>query len=321
MASVLVIDDEAEFLEAVDGFLNGSGFTVLTASDGRRGLEVFTRGKPDLVLCALEMPGVGGLQVLAEVCRLSPQTPIALLGRRPDLDPALDALRRGAWDYLLKPLPRLDALLPLLERLEEKARLVRQKDAEQVALLAELNHRVKNNLQVILVLLGLQQELSGDPAAQAALAESQRRLHALALVQDELHDAARGVRVPASDFVGHLVHHFLSALGLTAGLSLDLEVAAPPLSAGRAFSCGLILHEMLNGLGAPGPGREPWTLGLRVGPGPSGCLDLSLRRSYVSGPQAEPVSAGPLLAALVEQEGGTILRPAADPAALTVRLP
>jgi CheY-like chemotaxis protein len=108
--TVLVIEDDPQFRMTLAAYLEDSGYTVLEASDGLEGLEVFDRARPDIVLTDLRMPKLDGLGVIAAVKARSPSTPvIAFTGTRDPLA-GENALRLGAWGCLFKPIEDLSAL-------------------------------------------------------------------------------------------------------------------------------------------------------------------------------------------------------------------
>lgn len=291
MRTVQIIDDDSTILLLLSSYLQQEGYRVVTAADGREGLDQFLVERPDVVLCDLSMPGLGGLEVLAEVKRRSPLTPFVVFSGTSDIAQAVEALRQGAWDYLLKPLPGLELLPPLLHRMKERAILLREKELaqsrleEQVRvrtaqlvrqlrekdlLLAEVHHRVKNNLQIILVLLGLQHDHSDSEAVKAALSATCDRIHALALVQEEMHDADHATLVDAQGYITGMVHHLLSAHALTSRVDLTLNIENLALAPTQAFTTGLVLNELMAGLARLPAPSEPWSLAVSyraIGPG------------------------------------------------------
>jgi two-component sensor histidine kinase len=345
LKTVLIIDDDLIILELMSAYLTLQGFRPVTAPDGPAGLEAFSRERPDAVLCDLTMPGLGGLGVLAEVKRRSPLTPFVVVSGTNDLSLAVEALRQGAWDYLLKPLPGLELLPPLLARMEERALFLREKELyqsrleEQIKvrtaqlmrqlhqkdlLLAEVHHRVKNNLQVILTLLGLQHNHSTDPIVRMALEASQNRIHALAMVQEEMHDPDHATLVNALHYGTGLIHHLLLAYDLTARVDLTLEIEDLSLPPGLAFTCGLVLNELMTGLSQAGIPTVPWSLTFRwrsVGPGQ---VELALIDSrsvwadWVPAPD-RPSLGWDLVSALVAPGGAVTWNPN-EPGTIVVRL-
>lgn len=300
MRTILVIDDDVVILELLSAYLSGIGYRVITAPDGRKGLEAFHREPVDVVLCDLVMPGLGGLGVLAEVRKSSPMIPFVVFTGSNDVGKAVEALRLGAWDYLLKPLPGLDLLPPLLVRLEERATLLQEKELYQTRLeeqirlrtsqlvrqlkekdllLAEVHHRVKNNLQVILVLLGWQKDHSQDPAVRTALEAHQSRLYALAMVQEEMSDPNRATLVNGHNYCAGLIHHLLSEFDLTSRVDLRLDLDDLALGPSQAFIVGLILNELVALLAQGDAPSSPWNLGVRLKATGPGAVELTVTES------------------------------------------
>lgn len=125
-AVILTIDDEIFIRQSFREFLEDCEYKVLEAADGREGLDVFFRERPDLVLVDLRMPEVDGLDVLARVTRDAPETPIIVVSGTGVMGDAVEALHLGAWDYVLKPIEDLSVLLHSIERGLERARLIRE---------------------------------------------------------------------------------------------------------------------------------------------------------------------------------------------------
>ncbi|HTY24858.1 MAG TPA: HD domain-containing phosphohydrolase [Desulfomonilaceae bacterium] len=103
-ASILLIDDDDVILDVLTDLLELRGFEVLTASEGRAGIEAFRKNGPDLVITDISMPHMDGLQVLHSVREMDECVPVILVTGHGDLNNALKALRRGAYDFLLKPI-------------------------------------------------------------------------------------------------------------------------------------------------------------------------------------------------------------------------
>ena len=79
MAKVLVIDDEEGIRNLLDTLLNRKGYDVILADSGQKGLEVFRRARPDVVVLDLKMPGMDGLTVLQQIRHLNPTQPVIIL--------------------------------------------------------------------------------------------------------------------------------------------------------------------------------------------------------------------------------------------------
>ncbi len=145
---VLTIDDDQAVRESLANFLEDFGYNVLQAEDGEHGLEVFAAEHPDLILVDLRMPRMDGLQVLAQVQKLSPQTPVMVVSGAGDIRDVVEALRRGAWDYLVKPIQDMNILLHSVETCLERAHLQRQNREYQQSLEESLEklHRTQKEM-------------------------------------------------------------------------------------------------------------------------------------------------------------------------------
>jgi PAS domain S-box-containing protein len=123
---ILHIDDEKAIRQSVKAFLEDYGYIVVSAKDGRHGLEAFAREKPDMVLVDLRMPEVDGLDVLSHVNKTAPDIPVIVISGTGVIGNVIEALRLGAWNYLLKPIHDMNVLLHAVEKGFERARLIRE---------------------------------------------------------------------------------------------------------------------------------------------------------------------------------------------------
>jgi len=101
--SVLVIDDEESIRFFLEKTLGRSGYDVAAAASGEEGLESFRARRPDLVITDLKMPGLDGIDVLERVKALAPETPVVMITGFGTIENAVEAMKRGAQDYLTKP--------------------------------------------------------------------------------------------------------------------------------------------------------------------------------------------------------------------------
>lgn len=100
---LLVVDDEPAVRSSLKEILEAEGHQVATAASGEEALLQFGQGSFDLILVDLKMEGIDGLQVMIEAKRMMPDTVVIMLTAYGTVDSAVDALRQGAHDYLLKP--------------------------------------------------------------------------------------------------------------------------------------------------------------------------------------------------------------------------
>ncbi|KTT38830.1 chemotaxis protein CheY [Pseudomonas oryzihabitans] len=133
-ATLLIIDDDEVVRLSLADYLEDSGFTVLQASNGQQGLEIFEREQPDLIICDLRMPQVDGLMLLRRISELSIDTPVLVLSGAGVMSDVVEALRLGAADYLIKPLEDLMVLEHSVNRALDRARLRLENDRYRVKL-------------------------------------------------------------------------------------------------------------------------------------------------------------------------------------------
>ncbi|MBF0228823.1 MAG: response regulator [Desulfamplus sp.] len=145
---VLVIDDEAYIRESIKGFLEDYSYDVIEAENGIKGLELFDFELPNIVLCDLRMPEIDGLEVLSKIVKKSPDIPIIIVSGVGNISDTVQALRIGAWDYIIKPVQDMTVLLHSIEKSLERASLIREKELYRKDL-EEVNSRLKNSLNTL----------------------------------------------------------------------------------------------------------------------------------------------------------------------------
>ncbi|VXC34732.1 Chemotaxis protein CheY [Pseudomonas sp. 8AS] len=122
-AKLLIIDDDEVVRASLAAYLEDSGFSVLQASNGLQGLEVFELQRPDLVICDLRMPQVDGLELIRRINALNTDVPVVVVSGAGVMSDAVEALRLGAADYLIKPLEDLAVLEHSVHRALDRAHL------------------------------------------------------------------------------------------------------------------------------------------------------------------------------------------------------
>jgi signal transduction histidine kinase/CheY-like chemotaxis protein len=136
--TILTIDDEAVIRQSFHAYLEDYDYRVLEAENGIDGLEVFRREQVDLVLVDLRMPVMGGLEVLSRIRQVSPDTPVIVVSGAGDICDVVEALRLGAWDFLMKPVNDMSILRHAIDQGLERARLIGENRRYQT----ELEERV-----------------------------------------------------------------------------------------------------------------------------------------------------------------------------------
>lgn len=103
-APILVVDDDASQRRLIEFWLQEDGHTTVTASDGLNGLRAFEQHAPSLVITDIRMPGMTGLDLLGRIKALNPDIPVILVTAFGTVNDAVEAMKLGAADYVLKPL-------------------------------------------------------------------------------------------------------------------------------------------------------------------------------------------------------------------------
>jgi len=112
-AKVLVIDDDKGVRDTLSAVLKEEGYTVATSADGQDGLQRALDDEPQFVLCDLQVPVVDGLEFLERYRESDGKALVVMMGQYADADVALEAMRRGAYDWLPKPFTASEMILTL----------------------------------------------------------------------------------------------------------------------------------------------------------------------------------------------------------------
>ena len=123
MSSILIIDDERAIRKTLTEILSYEGFKVEEASDGEEGLRKFMEKAYDAVLCDIKMPKLDGLEFLEKAVAHNPDVPIVMVSGHGNIETAVEAVRKGAYDYISKP-PDLNRLLITLRNAMDRSNLL-----------------------------------------------------------------------------------------------------------------------------------------------------------------------------------------------------
>ena len=123
MAKILVIDDEKSIRNTLQDILETEEHEVITAEDGAGGLELFADGKFEVVLCDIKMQEMDGIEVLEKIMDQPGDIPVIMISGHGDIEIAVDAIKKGAFDFLEKPLD-LNRLLITIRNALERSDLI-----------------------------------------------------------------------------------------------------------------------------------------------------------------------------------------------------
>lgn len=125
MPSILIIDDEKAIRKTLTEILGYEGYKIDEAADGLEGLKKFREKNYDLVLCDIKMPKLDGLEFLEKAKEINSTTPIIIISGHGNIETAVEAVKKGAFDYISKP-PDLNRMLITLRNAMEKTTLVEE---------------------------------------------------------------------------------------------------------------------------------------------------------------------------------------------------
>ena len=123
MASILIIDDEKAIRKTLSEILSYEGYKIDEAADGEEGIKKFSTTTYDVVLCDIKMPRMDGLEFLEKAKEINADVPIIVISGHGNIETAVEAVKKGAFDYISKP-PDLNRLLITLRNALDKQTLV-----------------------------------------------------------------------------------------------------------------------------------------------------------------------------------------------------
>ncbi|NLD21705.1 MAG: sigma-54-dependent Fis family transcriptional regulator [Bacteroidales bacterium] len=122
---ILVVDDDRPIRNTLKEILVFEGHTISLAEDGRQGLSMATKENFDAIFCDIKMPNMDGLEMLTALSQNDVDTPVIMISGHGDIDTAVDCIKRGAFDFIQKPLD-LNRILITLKNATDKSILVKE---------------------------------------------------------------------------------------------------------------------------------------------------------------------------------------------------
>ena len=132
-ASILIIDDEVLTLNNLKRALTKEGYEVLVADSGETGIEIFRKNRPNIVLADLMLPGIDGIEVLKQIKGMDATTSVIMITAYEIIEKAIEAMKLGAYDYLMKPFKITELKASIARALELQSLRVRVSDTVESA--------------------------------------------------------------------------------------------------------------------------------------------------------------------------------------------
>jgi len=123
MADILIIDDEKAIRKALTEILSAEGYKTEEAGDGEEGLKKFKEKSYDVVLCDIKMPKLDGIEFLQKATESNADVPVIMISGHGNIETAVDAVKKGAFDYISKP-PDLNRMLITIRNAMDRSSLV-----------------------------------------------------------------------------------------------------------------------------------------------------------------------------------------------------
>jgi len=124
---ILIVDDDVDALALMEELFENKGYNPVTATNGLEALKLIQDDEPDMVITDIRMPGMDGMQLLAELSKRYPYIPVIMITAHGTIEAAVEAIKMGAKDYILKPL-RLDEILTKVETIAQLRSLVKENE-------------------------------------------------------------------------------------------------------------------------------------------------------------------------------------------------
>ncbi len=142
-AQILIIDDEEAIRDAMHQVLSREGYQIKEAREGKEGLELFQKETFHLVFLDLKLPGIKGMDILTQMKETSPETPVIIITGYSSIESAVEAMKKGAFDYMPKPFTPDELRVVTRKALESRRMLM-----ENMYLRQELESKIEFELVI-----------------------------------------------------------------------------------------------------------------------------------------------------------------------------
>src|SRR5262245_24652852 len=263
--TILNVNDNEAARYATTRILHRAGFKVLEAGTGGEALQIARDDLPPLVIVDINLPDINGVEVCRRI-KTDPATSSTMVLQMSATNIAVtdrvNSLAAGADSFLVEPVEpeELEAVSRALLRLHRSEAALRRALAERDLLLKEVNHRVKNSLQLVLSMLSLQGHRFKEPETRELFTKAISRVTAIAAIHERLYQDADPLTVEMHTYLTGLCAELVRAAGMeeSAQASLQIEVEQLRLPTEHGVAVALVVNELvMNALKHAQPASGP----------------------------------------------------------------
>jgi two-component sensor histidine kinase len=270
--TILNVNDNEAGRYATTRILHRAGFKVIEAGTGGEALQIAREDLPPLVIIDIGLPDMSGIEVCRRI-KADPATSSTMVLQMSATNIAVvdrvTSLAAGADSFLVEPVEpeELEAVSRALLRLHRSESALRRALSERELLLKEVNHRVKNSLQLVLSMLSLQGHRFKEPETRELFTKAISRVTAIAAIHERLYQDADPLTVEMHTYLTGLCAELVRASGMedNAQASLQIEVEELRLPTEHGVAVALVVNELvMNALKHAQPTTGPAVITVRL---------------------------------------------------------
>ncbi len=315
--TILNVNDNEAARYATTRILHRAGFKVLEASTGSEALQITREDLPPLVILDINLPDLNGVEVCRRI-KTDPATSSTMVLQMSATNIAVidrvNSLAAGADSFLVEPVEpeELEAVSRALLRLHRSEAALRRSLAERELLLKEVNHRVKNSLQLVLSMLSLQGHRFKEPETRELFTKAISRVTAIAAIHERLYQDQDPLTVEMHTYLTGLCAELVRASGMeeNAQANLQIEVEQMRLPTEHGVAVALVVNELvMNALKHAHPVSGPAIISVGLVRYGSGQVRLTVSDNGATSAQSPSEVAGlgtQLIRMLARQLNGTV---------------
>jgi two-component sensor histidine kinase len=258
MTKIFIADDNETNRYNLDRILSNQGFKITAAKDGEELLNLFKKEIPDLIITDVSMPVKNGFDAVNELRenKSFSHIPIIFISAiHQDIASRIKGIDLGANDYIAVPydedelVSKITSMLKtkkLYDDLQCSENQLKKTVHEKEILLKEINHRVKNNFQLISSLLHLTQQTIKDDQAVSALNDSISRIQTMSLIHEKLYKSENISDINFASYIRTLLRHLINTYVVKKDqIKLITDIKNISLNIDKTIYCGLIVNELV----------------------------------------------------------------------------